>query len=64
MGKNDEVYIGSVSPTITVAEQRQLFEVAEQINCMLTKDEFIGIMYIYGHAIDRVLQENNMEEKK
>ena len=64
MEKNGDVYIGSVSQTITMAEQRNLFEVAEQINCMLTKEEFIGIMHIYGHAIDRVLKENNMEEKK
>ena len=40
MGKNDEVYIGSVSPTITVAEQRQLFEGAEH-NHQAQKPELV-----------------------
>lgn len=63
MEKNTRMYISSASPTITIAEQRQLFKVAKEMNCVLTKEEFISIMSIYGHAIDRILQENNMEEE-
>ena len=61
--KDDEVYIGSISPTISVSEQRKLFEIAKQMNAMLTKEEFTTIMYTYGKAIDRILKENNMEGK-
>lgn len=64
MGKNDDVYIGSMSPTIEVKEHRALVQVARQINPLLTKSEFTRIMAVYGEAIDRVLKENGMEEEK
>lgn len=64
MANNDDLYIGSASPTIGSVEQRKLTEVAQQMNCMLTKEEFISIMFIYGKAIDRIMRENNLEEEK
>lgn len=64
MSNNDEVYIGSMSPTIGIAEVRKLREMGRTMDLMLTKEEYIGIMAIYGQAIDRIMKENNMEEKK
>ena len=64
MAKNDEVYIGSVSPTIGVAEVRKLREMGRTMDLMLTKEEYVNIMAIYGQAIDRIMKENNIEEDK
>lgn len=64
MSNNDEVYIGSMSPTIGVAEVRKLRERGRIMDLMLTKEEYVSIMAIYGQAIDRILKENNMEEDK
>lgn len=64
MSNNDEVYIGSMSPTIGVAEVRKLRERSRIMDLMLTKEEYVSIMAIYGQAIDRILKENNMEEDK
>lgn len=64
MSNNDEVYIGSMSPTIGVAEVRKLREMGRTMDLMLTKEEYVSIMAIYGQAIDRILKENNMEEDK
>lgn len=64
MSNNDEVYIGSMSPTIGVAEVRKLREMSRTMDLMLTKEEYVSIMAIYGQAIDRILKENNMEEDK
>lgn len=63
MTKDDEVYIGSVSPTIGVAEVRKLREMSRTMDLMLTKNEYISIMAIYGQAIDRIMKENNIEEE-
>jgi hypothetical protein len=63
MENNDEVYIGSISPTIGIAEVRKLRELSKTMDLMLTKEEYIGIMAIYGQAIDRIMKENNMEDK-
>lgn len=64
MSNNDEVYIGSMSPTIGVTEVRKLREMGRTMDLMLTKEEYVSIMAIYGQAIDRILKENNMEEDK
>lgn len=61
--ENKEVYIGSVSPTIGVAEQRNLAVLAKQVNPMLTEKEYAAIMATYGEALDRILKENDMEEE-
>lgn len=63
MAKDDEVYIGSVSPTIGVAEVRKLREISRTMDLILTKNEYISIMAIYGQAIDRIMKENNIEEE-
>lgn len=62
MAKDDELYIGSISPTIGVKEQRDLLQIARQVNPMLTMEEYTGIMAIYGKALDRILKENGIEE--
>lgn len=33
------------------------------MDLMLTKNEYISIMAIYGQAIDRIMKENNIEEE-
>ena len=58
----DELYISSVTPTIGVTEQRKLLKVTKNTMILLTKDEFVQIMYVYGKAIDRVLKENGVKE--
>lgn len=62
MAKNDEMYIGSVSPTIGVAEIRKLREMGRTMDLMLTYDEYVSIMAVYGSAIDRIMKENNIQE--
>ena len=62
--KNDDIYIGSISPTIGVKEQRVLAQMARQINPMLTMKEYAKIATVYGEAIDRILKENGIEEDK
>lgn len=64
MKKDDEVYIGSISPTIGVKEQRELAQIARQINPVLTQEEFKSIMAIYGSAIDRIFKENGIKEEE
>ena len=64
MSKDDETYIGSISPTIGVVEQRELLQVARQVNPMLTPEEFIAVMAIYGKALDRILKENGISEEE
>lgn len=63
MSKDDELYIGSVSPTIGVKEQRNLIQVTRQVMPMLTHEEFVSVMAIYGKALDRIFKENGLEEK-
>ena len=62
MGKNDEVYIGSISPTISTSEQRALRIMTYQMGGSLTFDEFKKIMLVYNDAIDRILKENGVDE--
>lgn len=64
MEKNEEIenmYIGSISETISVNEQRKLLTVMK-MSGMLTKDEFTRIMSVYGEAIDRIFKENGLED--
>lgn len=63
MSKDDELYIGSVSPTIGVKEQRDLIQVTKQVMPMLTHEEFVSVMAIYGKVLDRIFKENGLEEK-
>lgn len=63
MNKENDIYIGSISPTIGVKEQRDLIEVSREINSMLTKDEFLRIMAIYGEALERIFEENGIKEE-
>lgn len=63
MSKDDELYIGSVSSTIGVKEQRDLIQVTKQVMPMLTHEEFVSVMAIYGKALDRIFKENGLEEK-
>lgn len=63
MGKEDELYIGSMSPTIGVAEVRKLKEMGKTMDLMLTHEEYVAIMAIYGSAIDRIMKENNIKEE-
>lgn len=63
MSKDDELYIGSISPTIGVKEQRDLLQIARQVNAMLTLEEYASIMAVYGKALDRILKENGIEEE-
>ena len=44
MGKNDDVYIGSISPTIGVQEQRALLSITRQMCGSLTFEEFAKII--------------------
>lgn len=62
MLKCGEIYIGSISPTIGIKEQKALVQVSTQINPMLTDQEFKEILSIYGKAIDRILEENGITE--
>lgn len=62
MENNKELYIGSVSPTIGVKEQRDLIHVSRQVGPMLTNQEFVSIMAIYNQALNRVFKENGIKE--
>lgn len=63
MAKEDDIYIGSVSPTIGVSQQRGLLDVTKNVMPLLTVSEWIRIMDIYHEAINRVFKENGLEEK-
>lgn len=63
MSSESEQYISSISPTIGVKEQRQLLEMQRTMNALLTQEEYVKIMAVYGSAIDRVFKENGMEEE-
>lgn len=60
--KDDELYIGSVSPTIDVRQQRGLLKVTKDIMPMLTVTERMEIMNVYNKAINRIFKENGVEE--
>ena len=59
---NDELYIGSVSPTIDVRQQRRLLKVTKDIMPMLTVVEWMEIMNVYDKAINRIFKENGVKE--
>lgn len=63
MANEKEICIGSISPTISVLEYRQLSQVSKQVGFMLTKEEFKAIMAVYGKALDRILKENGITEE-
>ena len=62
MEKNDDVYIGSISPTISVQEQRALLSITYQMRGSLTFEEFAKIMTVYSDSIDRIFKENGVKE--
>lgn len=62
MKNNKEVYIGSVSPTIGVKEQKDLIHVSKEVGPMLAYEEFVSIMSVYNKALDRIFKENGIKE--
>ena len=60
--KDDELYIGSVSPTIDVRQQKELLKVTKYMMPMLTVTEWMEIMNVYNKAINRIFKENGVEE--
>lgn len=62
MSKSKDIYIGSISPTIGVVEQRELLKMAKTVNPMLTKTEFVKIMVVYKEALERIFEENGIKE--
>lgn len=60
---NKDVYIGSVSPTITAVQQRKFLKVCKKLAPLLTVKEWMEVMNIFDRAIDRVFKENKVEEK-
>lgn len=59
--KDDEMYIGSISPTIDVRQQKGLLEVAKHMTPMLTVTEWMEIMNVYNKAIKRLFEENGVK---
>ena len=60
--KDDELYIGSISPTIDVQQQRGLLKVTKDLMPMLTVAEWMEIMNVYDKAINRIFKENGVKE--
>lgn len=60
--KDDDLYIGSISPTIDVRQQRGLLKVTKDIMPMLTVVEWMQIMNVYDKAIKRIFKENGVKE--
>lgn len=60
--KDDDLYIGSISPTIDVRQQRGLLKVTKDIMPMLTVAEWMQIMNVYDKAIKRIFKENGVKE--
>lgn len=60
----DELYIGSISPTIDVRQQRGLLKVVKEMTPMLTVVEWMEIMNVYNKAIERIFKENSIKEDK
>ena len=60
--KDDELYIGSISSTIDVRQQRGLLKVTKDIMPMLTVAEWMEIMNVYDKAINRIFKENGVKE--
>ena len=56
-----EEMLVSKSETIGVPKIRQLIEVGQTMNMILTDDEFIQIMSVYSNAANRILKENEVE---
>lgn len=59
---NNEVYIGSMSPVISITDQRILLKVTRQLCSQLTFDEYTQIMNVYNKTIDRIFKENGVDE--
>lgn len=60
--KDDDLYIGSISPTIDVRQQRGLLKVTKDMMPMLTVVEWMEIMNVYDKAIKRIFKENGVKE--
>ena len=60
--KDDELYIGSISPTIDIRQQRELLKITKDIMPMLTVAEWMQIMNVYDKAIKRIFKENGVKE--
>ena len=60
--KDDELYIGYISPTIDVRQQRGLLKVTKDLMPMLTVAEWMEIMNVYDKAINRIFKENGVKE--
>ena len=60
--KDDELYIGSISPTIDIRQQRGLLKITKDVMPMLTAAEWMEIMNVYDKAINRIFKENGVKE--
>lgn len=60
--KDDDLYIGSISQTIDVRQQRGLLKVTKDMMPMLTVVEWMEIMNVYDKAIKRIFKENGVKE--
>ena len=60
--KDDELYIGSISPTIDIRQQRGLLKITKDVMPMLTAAEWMEIMNVYDKAIKRIFKENGVKE--
>ena len=60
--KDDELYIGSISPTIDIRQHRGLLKITKDVMPMLTAAEWMEIMNVYDKAINRIFKENGVKE--
>ena len=60
--KDDELYIGSISPTIDIRQQKGLLKITKDLMPMLTVTEWMEIMNVYDKAINRIFKENGVKE--
>ena len=60
--KDDELYIGSISTTIDIRQQRGLLKITKDIIPMLTVAKWMQIMNIYDKVIKRIFKENGVKE--
>lgn len=56
-----EEHITSKTETIGFAEQRELLRTVKTMMPVLSTNEYIKLMLIFGECADRLLKENNME---
>lgn len=57
----EKEYLYPKSKTISIPQVRQIREVAHTMDLALTEQEFIAIITVYNHAIERLLKENGEE---